>query len=190
MAEFMHKLVGSISNENNAPTVTDIGRLDTGRQEDIKWLAAEGITVLNNGKYNPKNAVNRGAMAEFMYKLAGKPGPDPVASDYAKIKDISALSKNRQKAIAWLAKNNITALNNGKYNPQNAVNRGAMAEFLQKLYDYVLIPNAYKAVGETYSYFAPSYVPGSGIGGSIPGGSVNAPDGNVGNTPSVGGTIF
>jgi uncharacterized repeat protein (TIGR02543 family) len=135
MAQFMHKLKGSLTTYKSTPTIKDISKLAKDRQSDINWLAAEGITVLSNGKYNPNNSVNRGAMAEFLYKLAGSPKFTPSKSDYAKIKDLNKVGNNagRKKAIAWLVKKNITVLSNGKYNPQNAVNRGSMAEFLQKL---------------------------------------------------------
>ncbi|MDR1033942.1 MAG: InlB B-repeat-containing protein [Bifidobacteriaceae bacterium] len=154
MAQFMHKLVDSVPSAKKVPAIGDISKLAADRQADIKWLAAEGITVLAGNKYNPANAVNRGAMAEFMYKLAGMPKPDPTTADYSKITDISKLSEPRRKAIAWLAKNEITVLDNGKYNPQNAVNRGAMAQFMQKLYDFVILNPATKEGTETYAYKA------------------------------------
>ncbi|MDR1033921.1 MAG: S-layer homology domain-containing protein [Bifidobacteriaceae bacterium] len=133
MAEFMRKLVASPATTKPVPKITDISKLATARRNAIKWLASEKITLPQKNKYNPTGTVNRGAMAEFMYKLAGMPKPDPTTADYSKITDISELSRPRRKAIAWLAKNEITVLDNGKYNPQNTVNRGAMAEFMRKL---------------------------------------------------------
>ncbi|MDR1033391.1 MAG: S-layer homology domain-containing protein, partial [Bifidobacteriaceae bacterium] len=75
-------------------------------------------------------------MADFLYKLAGSPTFNPTNANYAKIKDLSKVGNNagRKKAIAWLVTNKITVLDKGKFNPQNAVNRGSMAEFLMKLY--------------------------------------------------------
>ncbi|MDR1034025.1 MAG: S-layer homology domain-containing protein [Bifidobacteriaceae bacterium] len=146
MAQFLHKLSASVKTSKTEVNPTDISNLtQPGRQADIKWLASEGITVLDNGKFNPQNPVNRGAMAEFMYKTAGSPAYTPSKADLAKVKDIKKVKNNpaRQKAIAWLAKNNITVLDkNGNFNPQNNVNRGSMAQFMQKLYKNVMIkPN-------------------------------------------------
>jgi hypothetical protein len=75
-------------------------------------------------------------MAEFLYKVAGSPTFNPNTADYAKIKDLSKVGDNagRKKAIAWLVANNITVLDKGKFNPQNPVNRGSMAELLMKTY--------------------------------------------------------
>ncbi|MDR1033455.1 MAG: hypothetical protein LBL41_01610 [Bifidobacteriaceae bacterium] len=35
----------------------------------MAWLVKNNITVLDKGKYNPTNPVNRGSMAEFIMKL-------------------------------------------------------------------------------------------------------------------------
>jgi uncharacterized repeat protein (TIGR02543 family) len=158
MAQFMHKVVGSVKTNKKIPTVKDLSNLPKDRQTDIKWLAAEGITVIaKNGKYNPTATVNRGAMAEFMYKLAGSPGalnktktskshhvdPKTVTTQATKFKDDKALTKlkksnpNRYYAVLWLAKNKITLGSNSSgtlYSPQKTVNRGSMAEFIMKLY--------------------------------------------------------
>jgi hypothetical protein len=142
MAQFLHRFSASTKSNNKAITVKGISNLPKERQEDIKWLAQEGITVLDkDGNYNPQNSVNRGAMAELLYKTAGSPTFNPTQADYDKIKDINKLSKNpaRQKAIAWLAKNNITVLDkNGNFNPNTKVNRGSMAQFMEKLYKKVI----------------------------------------------------
>jgi uncharacterized repeat protein (TIGR02543 family) len=67
-----------------------------------------------------------------------------TAADKAKVKDLDKVKNNpdRQSAIAWLVKNNISVLQKGNtYKPGNTVNRGAMAEFMQKLYQKVMIPD-------------------------------------------------
>ncbi|MDR1034193.1 MAG: InlB B-repeat-containing protein, partial [Bifidobacteriaceae bacterium] len=67
-----------------------------------------------------------------------------TAADKAKVKDLDKVKNNpdRQSAIAWLVKNNISVLQKGDvYNPSGTVNRGAMAEFMQKLYQKVMIPD-------------------------------------------------
>ncbi|MDR1033190.1 MAG: InlB B-repeat-containing protein [Bifidobacteriaceae bacterium] len=166
MAQFMHKLVGSIKSTNKTVSPKDISKLAKDRKADVTWLATEGITVLASGsKYNPTGVVNRGAMAEFMYKLAGSQGtmstnvksknyhPDAAALtvEATKVKKDKALTKlkksnpNRYYAVLWLVKNNITVIGkDGKYNPGGVVNRGAMAQFMQKLYNNVLIGTSAK----------------------------------------------
>jgi uncharacterized repeat protein (TIGR02543 family) len=159
MAQFLYKLAGQTKTVNGVPKVTDISKLIPERQDAIKWLASEKITIPDKkNKYNPGNTVNRGAMAEFMYKLAGHPGtvdfgsdendhldPKTVADVEKVLKNDKALAKfkksnpNRYYDILWLAKMNITVPDTkGRYNPGNDVNRGAMAQFMHKLY-YVMM---------------------------------------------------
>jgi uncharacterized repeat protein (TIGR02543 family) len=176
MAEFMRKLVGFAKESEARLKISDIAKLNKNRQDSISWLAQEGITVLSTDKkYKPSNPVNRGAMAEFMYKLAGSPGAldsntksskhhvdsKTVANEAKKFKNDKALAKlkssnpNRYYDVLWLAKNKITLGSNAAgtmYSPQNVVNRGAMAEFMQKLYDSVMLPAATKANTDSFSY--------------------------------------
>jgi uncharacterized repeat protein (TIGR02543 family) len=138
MAQFMYKLRGQKKTTKSIPKLKDVTTLTDDREKAIKWLASEKITVIpKSGKYNPKNIVNRGSMAEFLYKLAGSPPYTPSKQDLARVKDINKIKKNesRKKAVAWLVKNDISVLDNkGNFNPQNTVNRGSMAEFMMKLY--------------------------------------------------------
>jgi hypothetical protein len=136
MAEFLYKLRGAKKTSKPVPKLTDINKLNKGRQAAIKWLASEKITIPTKNKFNPSNTVTRGQMAEFLYKEAGSPTFTPTNADYAKIKDLSRVGNNqgRKLAIAWLVANNITVLDKGNFNPQNPVNRGSMAELLMKTY--------------------------------------------------------
>ncbi|MDR1033284.1 MAG: InlB B-repeat-containing protein [Bifidobacteriaceae bacterium] len=178
MAEFMHKIVGYVGSNKHAVSVNDIDNLWSARKNSIKWLAQEGITVLTgDGKYNPQNTVNRGAMAEFIYKLAGSPGaldknissakhhvdPNTVTNEADRFKEDKELTAfktsnpNRYYAVLWLAKHKITVGSNPEgtlYSPHNVVNRGAMAEFMQKLYENVLFANADKSGTDSSEYFA------------------------------------
>jgi hypothetical protein len=163
MAEFMWKLVGQPTVTKPVPQIDDIDSFEKSnpnRYAAIQWLASEGITVIgDNDKYSPKNNVNRGAMAEFMYKLAGSPGvlelgsaknshPDPatLAAQATKLKGDKALTKlaksnpNRYYDILWLAKVEITSGSNAngtQFSPNNVVNRGSMAQFLHRLYNFM-----------------------------------------------------
>jgi hypothetical protein len=131
------------------PNFADLKGLATPRQNAIKWLASTGITVgTSPTTYAPANKVNRGAMADFMYKLVGSPDPKLTAetktffsSEAAmkSIKKIDSSAKSRYQNILWLAQTKITVgcvIKSGKpyaYCPASVVNRGAMATFLWKL---------------------------------------------------------
>jgi hypothetical protein len=130
-------------------TFTDTGSVAAARAADIDWLAKTGVTVGSgcvngqgsNCKYMPNSAVNRGAMAQFLQKLAGWTDSQ-IEARYAgkdtKLADIGSLKSTnpaRYYAIMWLADTGITAGCNAEgtaFCPSNSVNRGAMAEFMQK----------------------------------------------------------
>jgi hypothetical protein len=150
MAEFIKKTVAGTNTNFNIP-ISDIGELNEGRQNAIKWMSENEITILDDGKYNPQNTVNRGAMAEFMYKTAVAYSGMELSLDPSlyvneekkfikdeKLQELKQSNPNRYYAIMWLVKMNITEGYNEKgvltYKPWNTVTRGAMAQFLQKLY--------------------------------------------------------
>jgi hypothetical protein len=135
MAELMYNLMNKPKITKPVPKIKDISKLTKTRQTAIKWLASENITVLTkNNKYNPNNTINRGAMAELLYKLVGSPISTPTKQELTKFKDISKLSQPRQTAIAWLAKTQITTgTTKTTYAPSKAVNRGSMATFFMRL---------------------------------------------------------
>jgi uncharacterized repeat protein (TIGR02543 family) len=87
--------------------------------------------------------------------------PATVTNEAKQFKSDKALTKlktsnpNRYYAVLWLAKYKVTLGSNPAgtlYSPQNVVNRGAMAQFMQKLYEFVLLPAATSAHTESYSY--------------------------------------
>ncbi|MFE4196504.1 S-layer homology domain-containing protein [Paenarthrobacter sp. NPDC056912] len=106
---------------------------------EISWLASQGIStgwVEANGTrtYRPLNAVNRDAMAAFLYRLAGKPAFTPPST--SPFTDITP-SSQFYKEITWLATSGIstgwTEANGSKtYRPLSPVNRDAMAAFLYR----------------------------------------------------------
>jgi hypothetical protein len=142
--------------ENQFADIASLYQSNPGRYYSILWLADTGITVGCNTEgtlFCPGNVVNRGAMAEFMRKFAGvavteaktSPFPDVnlTAKDlkYDNSSDsvtVPKVSEVRMGAINWLASTEIT-LGSGSiggvtaYRAQDAVNRGAMAEFMYKL---------------------------------------------------------
>jgi hypothetical protein len=150
--------------------MTKLAPVTPARQASIQWLAAFGVTVGSGGSggkiaFKPQDPVNRGAMAQFLQKLAGFTDSQ-IAAKYStassKFTDINhllprastsnsgnidaqKLSSNshplapnpaRYYAILWLADTGITAGCNDRgtqFCPNKTVNRGAMAQFLQKL---------------------------------------------------------
>jgi uncharacterized repeat protein (TIGR02543 family) len=135
---------------------TKVPAVNAARKASIQWLAAFGVTV-GSGKaggkttYRPQDSVNRGSMAQFLQKLAGFTDSQ-IAAHYADnvnpFKDLASLKAAnlaRYYSILWLADTGITVGvgctvsttgkiggANCKYEPTNPVNRGAMAEFMQK----------------------------------------------------------
>ncbi|MCR1163654.1 S-layer homology domain-containing protein [Paenarthrobacter sp. UW852] len=106
---------------------------------EISWLATQGIStgwVEANGTrtYRPLNAVNRDAMAAFLYRLAKKPAFTPPAT--SPFSDITP-SSQFYKEITWLAASGIstgwTEANGTKtFRPLSPINRDAMAAFLYR----------------------------------------------------------
>jgi hypothetical protein len=167
MAQFMHRLVGGSGSAHEVDiSFMDIGDLPGDRQADILWLASKGISTGSPSgavTYKPHDVVTRGAMAEFLYKLAGSPGAiNPSQTNktqhhvkasevkaeearFAADQDLMALKKtnpNRYYDILWLAKTGITVGSTDehgvlRYKPNDPVNRGAMAEFMQRMYKFV-----------------------------------------------------
>jgi hypothetical protein len=127
---------------------TKVAAVTSQRLDSIKWLAGFGITAgsgadakSNQTTFRPQDTVNRGAMAQFLQKLAGF-GDAAIADRYKnasnKFSDIVQFKKSnpaRYYAILWLADSGITSgcnANGTKFCPSNLVNRGAMAQFMQK----------------------------------------------------------
>jgi hypothetical protein len=123
---------------------------------------AEGSAnaATSNCTFNPSGSVNRGAMAEFMQKFASVTNVPATTSDFPDVKTsnvairysgstktttVKALTAVRIGAINWLASSKITegsgqgVVAGGKFKstttfrPQDAVNRGAMAQFMKRL---------------------------------------------------------
>jgi hypothetical protein len=146
MAEFLYKTNATIKNTSktlSAPEVDpfkDVGSLNTARIAAIAWLDSQQITTGCNEpgtKYCPASAVNRGAMAEFLFKLSGA---NKTYTDYTpNFKDISGLSKERIRAINWMGATGITKGSGSPttYKPADPVNRGSMAEFMQRFTEWM-----------------------------------------------------
>src|SRR6056297_4173731 len=95
---------------------------------EIAQLAETGITQgRGDGTYGLGDPVTRGAMAAFLYRLAGSP-PGPFTP--AGFTDVPAGSTFASE-IDWLAGTGITqGRGDGTYGVGDPVTRGAMAAFL------------------------------------------------------------
>jgi hypothetical protein len=98
--------------------------------DDVEWMAANGIsTGYGDGTYKPTAPVSRGAMAAFMYRLAGEPlgpFPDPGFSDVD--------GHPFFFEISWMADEEIAGgYEDGTFRPGAAVSRGAMSAFMYRL---------------------------------------------------------
>jgi serine protease len=107
--------------------------------DEMVWMAGKGIstgwTEANGTKtYRPLWAVNRDAMAAFMYRLDGSPDyTPPKKSPFADV----ATSNPFYKEIAWLNSRGIStgwkeANGTSTYRPTTPVNRDAMAAFMYR----------------------------------------------------------
>jgi hypothetical protein len=138
MAVFLYRMAGSPT--WTPPATSPFVDVPTTHEyySEITWLAASGITVgvVIDGAtyYQPDNAVNRGSMSAFLYRLSGSPSYTAPAK--AKFADVPK-THTFYKTISWLASKNITAGTTvGEqllYQPSNPVNRGSMAAFLSRL---------------------------------------------------------
>jgi hypothetical protein len=149
---------------NGKASVSRVLPLNQGRYASIRWLMSMGITVgsqsnqANNTTYRPQDSVNRGAMAQFLQKLAGFTDAQIAArfqGHTTTFTDIGSLLKSnpaRYYAILWLTDLGIVGScgsgggsgsgggggsgsgggANTKFCPQGTVNRGAAAEILRK----------------------------------------------------------
>ncbi|MDQ0078975.1 chitobiase/beta-hexosaminidase C-terminal domain-containing protein [Arthrobacter oryzae] len=124
-------------------TVSPVSFIDVGKgnqfSNEITWLAEHGVSTgweESNGtrSYRPYQAVNRDAMAAFMYRLAGSPLYTPPA-----VSPFGDVTPNTQfyKEITWLSERNISTgwkeANGSKtYRPLQPVNRDAMAAFMYR----------------------------------------------------------
>lgn len=110
---------------------------------EIEWLAASGITTGYPDKtYRPLNNIERGAMAAFFYRMAGR--PRVILPKKSPFKDVDR-SHIFYKEIIWMYQQGITTgYADGTFRPHDSVNRDAMAAFFYRQ-------------AKDYRFYAPSY---------------------------------
>lgn len=138
MAAFLYRLSGNPTFVPPAtPSFTDVPTTHLFYTE-IEWLADTGITGgFNDGTFGVNRAVTRGAMAAFLYRLAGEPPFTPSATP--SFTDVPTTHLFYTE-IEWLADTGITlGQGDGSFGVDNPVTRGSMAAFLYRALDGVLL---------------------------------------------------
>jgi glucose/arabinose dehydrogenase len=95
----------------------------------ITWMEEEGVsTGYADGTFRPGHVVTRGAMAAFLYRVAGSPAFDlPSPPTFP---DVPA-GHPFFTEVEWLAAEGITVgFPDGTFRPGDATSRGAMAAYL------------------------------------------------------------
>ena len=97
----------------------------------ITWLAAQGITTgWSDGTFRPSNNVERGAIAAFFYRYAGKPAFTPTGKTF---NDVSRTNQFFTE-IDWMTSQEITlGWADNTFRPLENTDRGAMAAFIYRL---------------------------------------------------------
>jgi hypothetical protein len=101
---------------------------------DIMWMAGRGITTgFLDGSFQPKGAVQRQAMAAFLYRFKASPNGTHPACAVAPFTDVPTTSPFCGE-IAWLKGTGISTGNvDGSFSPNALISRQAMAAFLHRL---------------------------------------------------------
>lgn len=131
MAAFLYRLQGSPAHK---PAVkAKFKDLPVGAQfyKEVDWLAATKVsTGWSDNTYRPVSAINRDAMAAFLYRMAGSPAYTPPA--VSKFKDVGT-GDAFYKEISWLAASGIsTGWDDKTFRPGQPIARDAMAAFLYR----------------------------------------------------------
>ena len=102
----------------------DLSGGNTWYEKAQNWAKAKGIS---DGT-DPDGAINRAQMVTMLWRAAGSPAVEGASA----FTDISADSYYA-KAVAWAAKNGITAgVGNGRFEPNGTCTRGQIATFLYR----------------------------------------------------------
>ncbi|MFW0111007.1 S-layer homology domain-containing protein [Rothia sp. CCM 9416] len=100
-------------------------------QQEIMWVAEHGVAKgWPDNTYRPFENIERGAMAAYMYRLAGSPRYH--APEVSPFSDVST-DHPFYKEIAWLQQAGITTgWPDGTFRPSESINRDAMAAFFYR----------------------------------------------------------
>ena len=100
-------------------------------ENDIIKLGEKSITTgYHDGGFHPLESIERGAMAAYLYRLAGSPEFEaPAESPFSDVPTTHPFYKE----IAWLKATGITTgWEDGTFRPEDSINREAMATFFYR----------------------------------------------------------
>ena len=100
-------------------------------ENDIIKLGEKSITTgYHDGGFHPLESIERGAMAAYLYRLAGSPEFEaPAESPFSDVPTTHPFYKE----IAWLKATGITTgWEDGTFRPEESINREAMAVFFYR----------------------------------------------------------
>lgn len=136
MAAFFYRAAGSP--EYTAPATSQFTDVKPGDPfyKEISWLADQGITTgWDDGTFRPHEKIQRGAMAAFFYRFAGK--PYYVAPSHSQFSDLTPQSPF-YKEISWMYTRGIaTGWDDGTFRPADSINRDATAAFFYRYSQHV-----------------------------------------------------
>jgi len=143
MAAFLYRLAGQP--DFQAPPVSPFKDVPTTDQfyKEITWAHSQGITTGwteadGTRTFRPLQAINRDAIAAFMYRYAGKPAyTAPATSQFTDVRP----GEDFYDEIHWLESKGITtgwteADQSRTYRPLQPIARDAMAAFLYRYDQY------------------------------------------------------
>jgi hypothetical protein len=138
MAAFLYRLALAPPPPALPPTFDDVPT-DHPFALEIGWLADEGISEgYDDGTFRPGDAVTRQAMAAFLNRVAG----EPIIAIVAGSQSFSDVSPEHPfyGAIEWMAQAGVSeGYADGTWQPAAPVTRQAMAAFLQRMAEGVVL---------------------------------------------------
>jgi Zn-dependent metalloprotease len=135
LAAYLYRYAGSPNGDDPTCSSAPFSDVPTSNTfcGEIKWLVDEGITTgYPDGTFRPGAAIQRQAMAAYLYRFDGSPnGDDPTCSS-APFSDVPP-SNTFCGEIKWLADNDITTgYPDGTFRPTISIQRQAMAAYLHR----------------------------------------------------------
>lgn len=129
VAAFLYRYAGSP--DYVPPAVSPFKDIQTNHPfyKEISWAAASGIAAgYADGTYRPLTPVTRGALATFLWRLAGNPAPGAVNP----FTDAGVWNAQRS-AIMWMGAAGLSqGFADHTYRPEAALTRGDAAAFLHR----------------------------------------------------------
>ncbi|GEM_PF-5770340 len=99
---------------------TDVTNESVWYYKPVYWAAENGITSGSDGKFFPSDNCTREQTITFLWRLAGKPQPKSMTSNFSDVKDSRRYS---YKAIMWGSENGIITGTGGKFYPTGTCTR-------------------------------------------------------------------